>query len=138
MNLQSFLIYLAPLIGVMTLLIGVAAVLSPQKMSVKFGIAADGATLPYVISAGIRDVFMGIAVLVLFYFQAWMPLGLIHLALGIVAISDFAVVRKHGDRKTSLVHILGAIVVVLFGLWLIAQSSGSLTTWWFQSRIVFV
>jgi uncharacterized membrane protein HdeD (DUF308 family) len=86
-----------------------------------------------VISTGIRDVFMGIAVLVLFYFQAWMPLGLIHLALGLVAISDFAVVRRYGDRKTSWVHLIGAVVVVLFGIWLVAQSSGSLTTWWFKN-----
>lgn len=112
--------YIAPLIGLATFVIGIFAVIRPLPMSVKFGISANKATLPYVISTGIRDVFIGLTVLILFYLQDWKALGVINLCIGIVAISDFTVVFKFGDRKTSYVHLGGAISVVIYGIWLLS------------------
>ena len=119
MNLPTIAHYFPLAIGLLTLLIGILAVLNPEKMSKNFGIAVSGSALPYVVSTGIRDVFMGLIVLILFYLQAWNALGMSHLCLGIVAISDFIVVRKHGDKKASLVHISGAIAVIAYGAWLL-------------------
>lgn len=121
MELTNVLFYLAPIIGLVTLAIGVLAVLQPQRMSKQFGVTATHVTLPYVVSTGIRDVFIGLTVLILFYNKNWMLLGLINLCISIVAISDFIVVLKHGDKKTSLVHLFGAIVVTAYGAWLVCQ-----------------
>lgn len=122
MNVPSIFYFVAPVIGFFTLLIGVAAVIKPQPMSTKFGISVSGSALPYVVSTGIRDVFMGLAIFILFYFQHWTALGVTIGCIGIVAISDFLVVLKHGDKKTSLVHLLGTVLVVAYGSWLYSQS----------------
>jgi hypothetical protein len=122
MNISILFHYFAPLIGIVTILIGLAAVLKPEPMSKKFGISVRGEALPFVISTGIRDVFMGATILVLFFQQEWISLGLINLCVGAVAISDFLVVYRNGDRKTSLVHLFGAVTVIGYGSWLVCRS----------------
>lgn len=114
--------YFSVIIGLCTFLIGVLAVSKPKYMSEKFGIVANESTLPYVVSTGIRDVFIGLIVLILFYYQAWKILGASNLCIGIVAISDFLVVRKYGDKKTSLIHLIGAVVVITYGTWLLIET----------------
>lgn len=121
MSLTNIVFYIGPIIGLATLIIGIFAVLKPEPMSKKFGIKVSGEALPYVISTGIRDVFMGLAVLILFFRQEFYSLGWIMLCIGVVAVSDFLVVRKNGDRKTSLVHLFGAIAVFVYGGWLIVS-----------------
>lgn len=116
MNILTILYYFPLVVGVTTLLIGIAATVKPQEMSKKFGIAVSGSALPYVISTGIRDVFMGLVVLILFYIQSRTALAASHLCLGIVAISDFVVVRKYGDKKMSLIHVGGAVAVIAYGV----------------------
>jgi hypothetical protein len=116
--------YFSLLVGLGALLIGIAAVLLPQKMSLKFGIAAQGPMLPYVVSTGIRDVFMGLVVLVLFFRGEWIPLGFVNLFLGLVAACDFWVVNKHGDKKVARVHALGFVIVVIYGAWLLLSNCG--------------
>lgn len=120
MNLPFIVHYFPLVIGLLTLFIGIAATVMPEVMSNKFGIAATGVALPYVMSTGIRDVFIGLIILILFYLQDWTALGAGHLCIGIVAISDFLVVRKYGDKKTSLIHLGGAMFVIAFGVWLLA------------------
>jgi hypothetical protein len=120
MILTKLFYFIAPLIGLVTLVIGISAVLKPRPMSKEFGIAVDGLALQYVISTGIRDVFMGLAVLILYFQQNWTALGAIHLCLGIVAISDFVVVRRHGNKSKSQVHLFGAIAVIGYGFWLLS------------------
>ncbi|MES2801246.1 MAG: DUF4267 domain-containing protein [Bdellovibrionota bacterium] len=121
MELTNLLFYFAPIIGLGTLVIGILAVLRPQPMSKKFGIAATHLTLPYVVSTGIRDVFMGLTVLILFYNKNWTLLGLINFCISIVAVSDFLVVLKHGEKKTSFIHLFGAVLVTAYGIWLACQ-----------------
>ena len=67
MNLPTIAHHLPLATGFITLLIGIAATAKPKEMSKKFGIAVSGEALPYVMSTGIRDVFMGLVVLILFY-----------------------------------------------------------------------
>lgn len=121
MEVTSFLFYFAPIIGLGTFVIGILAVLRPQPMSKKFGVIANDSAFPYVMSTGIRDVFIGLTVLILFYNKSWTLLGLINFCISIVAISDFLVVLKHGDKKTSFAHLFGAILVATYGVWLICQ-----------------
>jgi hypothetical membrane protein len=121
MNLTEAFRYLAPLIGTGTLVIGILAMFRPESMSKKFGISASDKTLPYVKSTGVRDVFIGLTVLILFYLKDWVALGWVNLFIGIVAISDFSVVLRNGDKNTSLVHLFGAILVLAFGSWLLCH-----------------
>ncbi len=121
MEFTSILFYIAPIIGLGALTIGILAVLWPQPMSKKFGIAADGLTLPYVVSTGIRDIFIGLTVLILFYNRNWPLLGLINFCISIVAASDFLIVFRHGEKKTSFAHLFGVILVTAYGIWLIYQ-----------------
>jgi len=123
MNLPNIFLYFNVLVGLVALCIGIGAIIKPQPMALKFGIAADVKALPYVVSLGIRDVFMGLSVLVLFLRSEWFSLGLIHLCLGLVAVSDFLVVFKNGVRKISYVHLLGAFVSFIYGAWLLSYST---------------
>lgn len=70
MNLPTIGHYIPFIVGLVTLLIGILAVIKPEQMSKKFGISVSGSALPYVVSTGIRDVFIGLAVLILFYKEA--------------------------------------------------------------------
>jgi hypothetical protein len=119
MNLSKAVMYIGAIVGLSTLLIGLFAILQPKPMSKKFGIEAEGKALPYVISTGVRDIFIGFTVLLLFFRHDYLELGLIMFCLGLVAIADFLVVRKNGDRKTSLVHLCGAVAVFIYGFWLL-------------------
>jgi hypothetical protein len=119
MSFTELAYYIAPFIGVTTLVIGICAVIRPLPMAAKFGISVGEPALPYVVSTGIRDVFIGLAVLILFYLQEWKALGAINLCIAIVAISDFMIVRKYGNKKTSYVHLAGAIAVITYGVWLL-------------------
>ena len=110
-------------VAIVALLIGIGAIMRPQMMSLKFGIAADTKALPYVVSLGIRDVFIGLTIFILFFLSQWFALGLLHLCLGLVAFSDFVVVFKNGTRKTSWVHLAGAIVAFLYGASLLLNYS---------------
>ena len=91
----------------------------PEKMSKNFGIAVSGFALPYVVSTGVRDIFMGLVVIILFLSQAWAAMAYCQLSLGFVAIGDFLLVRKYGNKKTSLVHLAGAIIVITYGSFLL-------------------
>lgn len=115
MNLILLSTYVAPIIGLTTILIGIGAMLKPQQMSGNFGIASTGSANPYIVSVGIRDIFMGLTVLILFFTNSWYELALVMFAIGLVAVSDFVVVRNHGDKKKSLVHLAGAFAVIVYG-----------------------
>ena len=122
MDLTEVAYYIAPLMGLVTFIIGVCAFARPQAMALKFGIPASGLALPYVVSTGIRDVFMGLSILILYFLSDWQALGAIILCIAVVALSDFLMVRKHGDRKTSYVHLAGAVAVTIYGTWLLLNS----------------
>lgn len=123
MDLIALSYYIAPVIGLTTILIGTGAFLKPEPMSKNFGIQATGTAAPYVQSVGIRDIFMGFTVLILYFYQLWFAMALIQFCIGLVALSDFIVVKKNGDPKASLVHLAGAIAVIGYGIWLIAVNA---------------
>ncbi len=81
-------------------------------MSKNFGIPAPQSASPFVISMGIRDVFIGLVFLALYFCEDWKALAYVSLSVGIVALSDFIVVQKYGNKKVSWVHLFGAVVVI--------------------------
>ncbi len=123
MNILKLVHFIGPIIGFFALVIGIFAVLRPKPMSKNFGIAAGDSALPFVVSTGVRDVFIGLIVLILFFMENWQALGAANLCIGIVAICDFFVVRKHGDKKVSLVHLGGAVAVIGYGALLVILHS---------------
>lgn len=119
MTLSDLIQYFPLMIGFFTLVIGSLAILKPQMMSKNFGVIAKEEALPYVIATGARDVFIGLVVLIFFFLQMKQGLALCHLTIGLVALSDFLVVRKFGDKKTAWVHLFGAVAVVAYGTWIL-------------------
>lgn len=122
--LEFVRIYLAPLIGLATLGIGLLAVAKPQKMSINYGIYANDKALPYVVATGIRDVFMGLMIVALFFLKEWRAIAIAQFLLAIVAIVDFSIVIKSGEKLKALVHLTGALAVFFYGIWILL----SLTT----------
>jgi hypothetical protein len=102
-------------IGFVACLIGVLAVLYPKFMSKGFGVPTEGTAVAYVVGLGIRDFFIGATVLVLYSTNSWIILGYISFLIAVVAVSDFIVVYRYGDKKTSLVHLAGALVAAAYG-----------------------
>lgn len=120
--LSYILFYLAPVMGIVAFLIGIAAMVKPELMAKKFGIAANKEALPYVVSTGIRDVFIGLVLIALFFSERWQTLGLSVLFVALVAVSDFVMVWKHGDKKMAWVHFSGAVTAALYGAFLTATN----------------
>ncbi len=115
MNWQHAITWLAPIMGFVTILIGVFAIVSPQKASKTFGLEAQAPALPWVIATGARDIFIGLIVLILWWSEMYHLLGLATLSIAVVAITDFTVTRKSGNRRESYIHLVGAIAVIVYG-----------------------
>jgi hypothetical protein len=115
----QFLIYLVPLVGLGALGIGLAAMVMPAKMSGIFGVAVDGKAVAFVIGMGVRDLFIGGAITLLYFLELLIPAGWLLLMLGAVSFSDFVVVRKWGSKLISLTHLTGAVVVTCLSLFII-------------------
>lgn len=116
---QHLFFYLAPIMAIVAVLIGIAAMLRPKDMSKKFGIPAAGEALPYLVSVGIRDIFMGLALFLSWRKEDWLSLGYLVCGVGLVAVFDFVTVFQKGDRRVSLVHIAGALIAFGYGAWLL-------------------
>ena len=114
MDLQTGLHIIALLIGIVACLIGIGAMLKPAFMSDGFGIAVDGKATGYVVALGVRDLFIGAIFLHVYFTANWQTLPFYSSALGVVAVSDFIVVIKNGDKKKAAVHLAGAVVSFLY------------------------
>ena len=96
--------------------IGVLAMLRPEKMSAKYGIAARQPQASFVAGLGIRDVFVGFVLFGAWWREDTLAILVLSFLLSSVALVDFYIVSKHGDKKTSLVHLLGAVFCLGYGL----------------------
>lgn len=117
--MSQLLIYLIPLVGLLTLVIGLAAMIAPQKMSGIFGIQVSGNALGLVIAMGVRDLCIGGAIFVTYMADLILQAGWILLFLGVVSFSDFGCVFKYGSRFISYTHLIGAILVSGLGFALV-------------------
>jgi len=112
--LQILLPYFAYAVSGVACLVGLGAMLFPKKMSEGFGVPISGAGVHYVRALGVRDIFVGIVVLLLGASALWAQLGYVCLAIALIAASDFYTVFYHGERKTSLAHFAGFVLSLMF------------------------
>ena len=99
--------------------IGAFAVIDPRLASVSFGIRSNESSDPYVRATGARDIFIGLAVLLIFLHGHFHLLGEVCVSIAVVSIVDALVTWFGGTRRHSLFHIGGTIAIVAYGLLLI-------------------
>ncbi len=115
MNILNLLQYVALITGVLAVLLGTVALILPTKMSEGFGIPVSGIASAYVSSLGVRDIFIGFVMLMLYFNEAWKMIAYTSFMISAVALIDFIVVYKNGSKKTSLTHLIGVIIFVIYG-----------------------
>jgi hypothetical protein len=116
--------YIGFALGSMLVLIGISGVFLPVKMSKKFGIQIrDGESgIPYVSASAVRDLALGLIVFALLATGNLQMTGIASLCMTPIALCDFYVVFTRGDRPTSLMHLMGAIGLVAYGIWILSAS----------------
>jgi hypothetical protein len=117
--LTQILLWIAPLVGGGALIVGLAATFFPKPASKAFGIPATDPALPYVRAVGARDVFLGLAILLTTWMGNRTLLSTLFFSTALVAIVDFSVTWRGGSRRLSLCHLAGAVLSVLYGVWLL-------------------
>ena len=113
--------YFSVLIGFGACFIGLLAIIKPEFMSSGFGIKVDGFAASYVVALGIRDLFIGLVVLLLYVNEAWSLIGYTSLLIAMVAFSDFIVVFKNGRKSASFVHLIGLLIALAYGFILLSS-----------------
>ncbi len=118
MSLLSNLIYF---IGLLTIAIGLLASLLPFKMAKQYGIKLDtkfknDPIIGFVISTGARDLFMGATLILANYRKDTFLIAGILFLLSFIALIDFLNVYKYGDKKTSIIHLLGSLLCLFLGI----------------------
>jgi hypothetical protein len=109
-----FDLLLVSVIGIVPIGIGFLAAFRPQMMSKNFGVEVSGPSTAFVRCTGIRDIFLGIAILVPILWQDRDQLLVILLATGLVAVGDFMIVRAAGDKNKSWIHFISALAIFIF------------------------
>lgn len=118
--MYQFITYLVPVFAAVSLIIGIAAMIAPAKMSRVFGIAVDGKAAALVVGMGVRDIFIGGIILILYFMDLLIPIGWSLLLLGLISLSDFWCVRKYGSKPISWTHLTSAVVVTGVGVYLVS------------------
>jgi len=113
MNILNLLQYVALITGVLAVLLGAIAMILPTKMSDSFGIPINGIASSYVSSLGVRDIFIGFVMLMLYFNEAWKIVAYTSFMISAVAFVDFIIVFKNGSKKKSLTHLVGVIIFII-------------------------
>ena len=119
MNFLTILHHFSPIIALFTLIIGFFAIFKPKPMAKNFGVPVGADAYPFVIATGVRDIFMGTVILILYFLGQWYAIALVSFSLTLVAVSDFVIVQKYGIKKNSWTHFLGALGTLIYGLFLL-------------------
>ncbi len=116
-------------LGIGFTLLGVGFLVRPDWGAALFGIPAEGASaLLYAAAIGLRDVGLGLAILVLALAAGRRPLGLTLGAMTVIPLGDVAVValaRGLSSPGHLILHGAGALLLAGTAAWLIAQPSPS-------------
>lgn len=112
MDISPIALLLSLLLGIGVAAIGIFAIVNPKKAAAHYGVKTKDDGLTWVMAAGVRDVFIGL-VFILLYFQNDSALtAKTCLCVAIVAIADGILVLKSGVKKASYVHFAAAIFAI--------------------------
>jgi hypothetical protein len=114
----------AALIAVAVTLIGCFYLVAPERMVGSFGLkppSPDADTRAWLRLKGIRDVGLGLAVMILMLTADRRSLGITLLALAIIPFGDMSIVLGSGGSKSKAfsIHGLTCAVMLVVGLLLI-------------------
>ncbi|MFY9663334.1 MAG: DUF4267 domain-containing protein [Candidatus Cybelea sp.] len=115
---MSAVFYLAWVIAIVLVLVGIYALFAPRTLARGYGVAAEGhETHGYVRATGIRDVAFGVALGATAYFH-YLPLLIVLAVVGIaISVADFWIVWHHGHaRRLHPAHAIHASGIVAFVL----------------------
>jgi len=115
--MQPTALVLAVLACVAIIVLGARFLITPQRATTDFGVAAGDVRALTAIK-GVRDITSGVVLLVVWAAAGSQPLGWALLAAALTPLGDAAIVRARGGRlATALgVHGLTALVLVAAGL----------------------
>jgi hypothetical protein len=116
MTYLDLLHYVALITGILAIVLGVVAIFIPVRMSKGFGIPVEGKPSAYISSLGVRDIFIGFVLLMLYQESAWTQIGYLSFMVSIVALVDFVVVYRNGLKRTSITHLIGTVLFVIYGI----------------------
>jgi hypothetical protein len=111
----QYLLWIAPLIGAVAIVIGGLAVIFPKRASKHFGIELKHEGFPYVAAAGARDIFIGLTLLIVYNQGDVSLLAKIILCVAVVSVIDLVMTLRHGTRSQSFIHLGGTIGVLAYG-----------------------
>jgi uncharacterized protein YjeT (DUF2065 family) len=111
------LYYLAWAIAVVLVLVGLYALVSPQELARRYGVAAQGHdAAAFVRATGIRDIALGIVLAAVAYLHAVVLLIVFAVMGVIVSIADFRIVSHHAEHRHHAAHAIHASGIVAFVL----------------------
>lgn len=112
---EAYLPHFAVAIALGLAAVGVSAMAFPKWAADMFGISAAESARPYVVAAGARDVFIAVAILLVWMGGDVRLLAKIVLATALISITDTVLVLKRGSKPNAAIHLLGTAAVVLYG-----------------------
>lgn len=108
--------YLAWIIAVVLVAVGVYALATPNGLARRYGVAARGDdAAAFVRATGIRDIALGIVLGAVAYLHALVLLIVLGVVGVIVSIADFRIVSHHGrEERHHAAHAVHASGIVAF------------------------
>lgn len=115
MDFEFVLTNFAAVIGGSLIGIGLSAMVFPKWAATMFGINAPGTGLHYVTAAGVRDVFIGHVILLVWWAGYRGLLGNIIMSTAVISTTDVYLTYKYGTKSRVLIHAFGTVAVLVYG-----------------------
>ena len=116
MSLAALVLVLAACLAIIVL--GARLVLTPQRATLDYGVAADDLRALTEIK-GVRDIVSGVVLLTVWAAAGQTALGWAVLAAALTPLSDAVIVRSHGGKLATALGIHGVTAVALIAAGLV-------------------
>lgn len=113
MDINPIALSLSLLLGICVAAIGIFAMVNPKKAAAHYGVKTKDDGLTWVMAAGVRDLFIGLVFILLYFHKDSTLIAKTCLCVAIVAIADGILVLKGGVKKASYVHFAAAVFAIL-------------------------
>ncbi|NLR64315.1 DUF4267 domain-containing protein [Chitinophaga varians] len=120
--------YLTLLTGLLLIFIGARFLLVPMTAETAFGIhTSTGGDYSFHYIKGVRDLFTGVAIVLLLLMREFRAAGFLLLAGSIIPMVDFSVVMSHPDYVTARLypHAIAVVLSLILGFYYIRTTAKS-------------